>query len=46
MTINIDYFNDTFKNSIILLGDSFAEGYGVELENTFAKIIEKKLIRK
>ena len=35
---NIDYFNDTFKNSIILLGDSFAEGYGVELENTFAQL--------
>ncbi len=43
---NIDYFNDTFKNSIILLGDSFAEGYGVELENTFAKIIEKKINKK
>tara|TARA_B100001123_G_C15158559_1_gene966511 strand:- start:110 stop:1168 length:1059 start_codon:yes stop_codon:yes gene_type:complete len=37
--------DDSFKNNndddIILLGDSFAEGYGVNLENTSQKYIEK-----
>lgn len=28
---------------IIMVGDSYVEGYGVELENTFGKILEKKL---
>lgn len=30
-------------NNIILLGDSFAEGYGIDKKNTFEKIIEKNL---
>jgi hypothetical protein len=38
---NIDYSVDYFDNAIILVGDSFAEGFGVNLENTFAKIISK-----
>ena len=39
---NVDYINlKTSKDTILLLGDSFAEGYGVEIENSFAKIIEK-----
>ena len=41
-----NYYFSTFNNSIILLGDSFAEGYGVSLDKTFAKIIEKKLGKK
>ena len=37
-----NYINlKTSKDTILLLGDSFAEGYGVEIENSFAKIIEK-----
>lgn len=28
---------------ILMLGDSFTEGYGVSLEETFSKILEKKL---
>ena len=28
---------------ILMLGDSFTEGYGVELEETFSKLVEKKL---
>jgi len=28
---------------ILMLGDSFTEGYGVELEETFSKLLEKKL---
>lgn len=28
---------------ILMLGDSFTEGYGVKLEKTFSKIFEKKL---
>lgn len=38
---DIDYTNlKTKKDTILLLGDSFAEGYGVNVENSFAKIIE------
>ena len=33
----------TFNNSIILIGDSYAEGIGVNLDKTFSKIIEKNL---
>ena len=32
---NINYDKNYFKNSTILVGDSFAEGYGVNFENTF-----------
>jgi hypothetical protein len=28
---------------ILMLGDSFTEGYGVELDETFSKLLEKKL---
>ena len=35
-----DSFNNNKDNDIILLGDSFAEGYGVNLENTSQKYIE------
>tara|TARA_B100001057_G_scaffold417173_1_gene435627 strand:- start:2070 stop:3080 length:1011 start_codon:yes stop_codon:yes gene_type:complete len=41
-----DYFFEDPKKSIVLIGDSFAEGYGVNLENTFAKVIEKKIDKK
>jgi len=34
------------NNNIILLGDSFAEGYGVEKDNMFEKKIEKLTKRK
>ncbi len=40
---NKDYYSKTFKKSIVLVGDSFAEGYGIKLENTFSKVIERKL---
>ena len=33
----------TYENSIILIGDSYAEGIGVNLDKTFSKIIEKNL---
>lgn len=33
--------DDSFQ--ILILGDSFAQGYGVELEESFPKIIEKEL---
>ena len=36
-----DSFKNNKDNDIILLGDSFAEGYGVNLENTSQKYIEK-----
>ena len=41
-----DYFTNDPEKSIILIGDSFAEGYGVNLENTFAKIVEKRIGKK
>ncbi len=41
-----DYFINDQEKSIILIGDSFAEGYGVNTNNTFAKIIEKKTDKK
>ncbi|OUX54356.1 MAG: hypothetical protein CBE47_01230 [Pelagibacteraceae bacterium TMED287] len=40
---NKNYFPKTFEKSIVLIGDSFAEGYGVKLDKTFSKLIEKKL---
>ena len=30
----------------MLIGDSFAAGYGVEIDSIFAKIIEKKINKK
>lgn len=32
---------NTFR--ILMLGDSFTEGYGIELDNTFSKLLENKL---
>jgi hypothetical protein len=43
---NKDYDLDSEDDSIILLGDSFAEGMGVSLENILAKKIEKKVKKK
>ena len=43
---DVDYFKNDSQNSIMLIGDSFAEGPGVELEKIFAKIVEKKLKKK
>ena len=43
---NDDYFKDKNKKSIMLIGDSFAEGPGVELNKIFAKIVENKLEKK
>ena len=43
---NEPYDENLPKNSIILIGDSFAEGIGVKLENTFAKVLEKRIDRK
>jgi hypothetical protein len=37
----IDYDQNLSSNSIILIGDSFAEGYGVSINNSFAKWLEK-----
>ena len=42
----IDYQVDDEQNSIILLGDSFAEGYGVNFENTFKQRLENKIQNK
>ena len=36
-------FNNIYGNSVILLGDSFAEGWGVRLEDTSQYLIESKL---
>jgi len=38
---NINKSNNTFR--IIILGDSFTFGLGVELKDTYAKVLEKKL---
>ena len=43
---NEPYDENLPKNSIILIGDSLAEGMGVELENTFAEVLEKGIGRK
>ena len=43
---NIDYFKNEKNKSIILIGDSFAEGPGVELDKIFAKVVEKKTGKK
>lgn len=39
---NNDYFKNNLNKSIILIGDSFAEGPGVDVDKIFAKIVEKK----
>ncbi len=36
-----DYFLDTPNKSIMLIGDSFAEGPGVNIDKIFAKLVEK-----
>jgi len=41
-----DYFTDEKKNSIMLIGDSFAEGPGVSIDKVFAKIVEKRINKK
>jgi len=41
-----DYKESTFDNSIIVLGDSFPFGHGLNIENTFSKIIENELDNK
>lgn len=43
---DVDYDISYFDDAIILVGDSFAEGFGVNLENTFAKIISKSTNKK
>jgi len=43
---NEPYDENLPKNSIILIGDSLAEGIGVKLENTFAEVLEKGIGRK
>jgi len=40
---NEPYDENLPKNSIILIGDSMAEGIGVELEDTFAEVLEKDI---
>lgn len=37
----IDYDQNLDSNSIVLIGDSFAEGYGVSINNSFAKWLGK-----
>ena len=39
----IDYSISSPNKSIMLIGDSFAEGPGVDIDNIFAKLIEKKI---
>ena len=41
-----DYFTNNQNKSIILIGDSFAEGLGVGNEKIFSKIIEKQIEKK
>ena len=43
---NIDYHINDPEKSIILIGDSFAEGYGVKTNKIFSKLIEKKIGKK
>ena len=39
---NTEENNLLAKENIILIGDSFAEGFGVELKKSFSKVIEQK----
>ena len=41
-----DYFKSDSDKSIMLIGDSFAEGPGVAIDKIFAKIVEKNLNKK
>ena len=41
-----DYFKSDEIDSIMLIGDSFAEGPGVKIDKIFAKILEKKINKK
>ena len=43
---NEPYDENLPANSIILIGDSWAEGFGVNLNDTFAEVLEKKIGRK
>ncbi len=43
---NDDYFKNNQNKSIILIGDSFAEGPGVDVDKIFAKIVEQKTGKK
>ena len=43
---NIDYNKELKKDSIVLLGDSFAEGFGVNYDEIFPQQLEKKINRK
>ena len=43
---NEPYDENLPKNSIILIGDSVVEGMGVQLEDTFAEVLEKEIGRK
>ena len=43
---NNDYFKNPDSNAIMLIGDSFAEGVGVEINNTFAKVVERRIDKK
>jgi len=43
---NIDYNEDLQNDSIILLGDSLAEGFGVDYDKIFPQQLEKKINRK
>ncbi len=38
---DVNYDSNYFNEAAILVGDSFAEGFGVNLEDTFAKIVQK-----
>ena len=40
---NKDYNESTFRKSIIIIGDSFPAGYGINIEKTFFKIVERTL---
>ena len=37
-----DYDDSLAADSMVLIGDSFAEGYGVNIEQTFAKLVERQ----
>ncbi len=43
---DVDYIKNSSNKTIMLIGDSFAEGPGVKLDKIFAKIVEKKLKKK